>query len=467
MSDRPPAAPLRAGRLAVLVAALASLAVAAFLVLPVGLFRLAVPGLLMAPVAALLIDRPRWVLYGVVFVLFSNIDIFFPFRMFLALVLFLIAVVVLRIASGRRMIAHDPLFLVLVSAFLISSIQAIAFALDLRAAIEQVWIFVRVLVITLLIPQLISRRKELVSFFTVIAAGVLLSAFLPLAVSPPEAHASRALIWGEGVLRYEGYVGEANFFAYHLVFLTPLLLFLFARFPRPRWVRPLILAALGGVFYVLALSFSRGGFVSMAAAIIALFAVERHNRALLATGLVAMTAALIAVPAVYWDRISTLIEAAQSVSADYAVLIRYETMRVALMLGASNPLFGVGPNNFILQAGRFIPYVKDVHNVFLQVFAELGVPGLAALLVLVVRNFRLIGGMMRRTDDPEAALLGRMLFVHHCAVLVNTMFIPVAYGYVLWITLVLPTLARRVYLGERRGPRPPGIPGTAAGPASR
>jgi O-antigen ligase len=302
--------------------------------------------------------------------------------------------------------------------------------------------------------------------------AVLVSALLPLAVPPPEQYASRSLIWTEGVLRYEGYAGEANFFAYHLVFMSPLLLFLFAKFPKPRLARPVMLAALGASFFTLAMSFSRGGFVSMAAAMIILLVVERRNRAVMITGCAAVGAGLLAAPTIYWDRISSLLEAANYISADYAVLIRYETMRVALLLGARNPIFGVGPGNFIMEAGRYIPYVKNVHNVFLQAFAELGAPGAVALAALVVWNFLVVRSMMRRRDDHETALLGRMLFVQQAAVLVNSMFIPALYEHVFWIALVLPTVARLAYLGPPGRGSPGGsapddaggAPGAAAGP---
>ena len=472
MNGQSPPVPLRRGRLAALLAALAVAAAAAAIVLPAGLIRLAVLCALALPAGALLIDRPRLILYLLIFILFSNIDIFFPFRLFRIVTLALIAVVVLGIAGGRRLFVHDRVFLALAAVFLIAVIQSIAFAVDLRAALAQLSVYARVLIVTLLVPQLVRKRRDVVTLLAVIVAAVLLSALLPLAVPPPEQYASRSLIWGEGVLRYEGYAGEANFFAFQLVFTAPLVLFLTARFSRPRIVRPLLLAALGAMFYVLAMSFSRGGFVSMAAAMGMLLIVERRNRAVMIPGLVVLGIGLIAAPAIYWERISTLIEAARYVSADYAVLIRYETMRVALLLGAHHPLFGVGPDNFILQAGRFIPYVKDVHNVFLQAFAELGVPGVAALAALAVWNFRVAGSMMRRRGDPEAALLGRMLLVHQAAVIVNAMFIPALYDHVFWIALVLPTVASSVYLGGTgaggsAGPPPGGEAGIAAAPASR
>ncbi|MDD3643087.1 MAG: hypothetical protein PHQ19_06470, partial [Candidatus Krumholzibacteria bacterium] len=82
------------------------------------------------------------------------------------------------------------------------------------------------------------------------------------------------------------------------------------------------------------------------------------------------------------------------------------------------------------------------------------------LTALVVWNFRVVGSMMRRSRDREAALLGRMLFVHQAAVLVNSMFIPALYEHVFWIALVLPTVARSAYL-DRLGEGAPG--GIAAG----
>jgi O-antigen ligase len=116
-------------------------------------------------------------------------------------------------------------------------------------------------------------------------------------------------------------------------------------------------------------------------------------------------------------------------------------MKVALKLGFDNPVFGVGISHFLYHAAAYVPYSLDVHNVFLLIFSEVGLPALAVFVAIICYNFRLIGRLMKRKSSPEASQLGRILLVQQVGVIVNTMFIPVAYEVILWITLALPSIA--------------------------
>jgi O-antigen ligase len=118
---------------------------------------------------------------------------------------------------------------------------------------------------------------------------------------------------------------------------------------------------------------------------------------------------------------------------------------VALKLGLSHPVIGVGLENFMHAASFYIPYMNVVHNAILQIFSELGLAGLAVFAAIVFYNLRIISSFMRRRDDPDAAQLGRILLVHQLSVLVNSLFLPISYQVVLWFTLALPSIARYAF----------------------
>lgn len=153
-----------------------------------------------------------------------------------------------------------------------------------------------------------------------------------------------------------------------------------------------------------------------------------------------VAAAAILAPAVYWSRITSLVEAFTHLDEDFAVASRIMTMKTAIALGLRNPLFGVGIDNFILHASRYVPFGLVVHNAPLQVFAECGLPALGLLVAIVVCNLR-AARRLAREADADGRLLGRMLLVQQLAVLFNAMFLPVAFEITFWIALALPTIA--------------------------
>jgi len=88
---------------------------------------------------------------------------------------------------------------------------------------------------------------------------------------------------------------------------------------------------------------------------------------------------------------------------------RTDLWRVALHAFAAAPLHGHGAGTYqtLWERGRprFI-YTVNAHSLYLQAMAELGVPGLALLLILLAAVF---GGMARRARGKQRSLYGALL----------------------------------------------------------
>jgi O-antigen ligase len=157
-------------------------------------------------------------------------------------------------------------------------------------------------------------------------------------------------------------------------------------------------------------------------------ALVRHGRRAVGVGLAAVVIA-VAVPVVF-------AKGATHVSAGAALSSRIEMWRVALKIGAEDPVFGVG-------AGRFQPASRDyltdafiasfpeaavgenAHNNFLQVLAELGLTGFIGFVWL-------LWAALRKSTDPTvperrallagitafllSALFGHPLLIYEIAV---------------------------------------------------
>lgn len=432
-------------RLFLLAAVLLVSAVAAVIFLPAGIFRLAGMVLLALPVALILFDRPAWIFYIVIFLTMSNAFVLTGLPLMRLSTVFLVVAFTVAVINGRQVVIHDRVFFTLSAVFLILAFQSSAFAVDIRLAFDRMGFFMKLLLRIFMAVQFARSREELLRFLLIVCAATMFNAFMPLVLPPPAAQADLSLLWAEGIYRYEGYLRDPNMFAFGIIFAIPLLMFLFYRFRRPWFARPMILALIGGSVFVLFLSFSRGGFVSLAVMLLALLFVERRNKAVVISGIVMIVAAATAAPAMYWERLQTLFDTSRGITSDFSVLSRIETMRVAWILGVKNPIFGVGPGNYLFHASRYIPYGNYVHNSVLQVLSEMGFTGLAAFAAVIVYSVRSSLRLMSLRSDPEASHLGRMLFVQFAALLTASMFIPVAFYLEFWLALILPTIAWYAY----------------------
>ena len=435
--------------------AAAVLIAAATVLLPSGATKLLLLAVLALPALLVLMAKPEYVLAIILFIRFTNFDIFLPVRLFRPMSLLLVIALLAVRLDGRRLIFRDRFFPTLILAFLLIAFHSMAVAEDFSTSMHSFESLTGVLLVVAAALLLAGSRKYFLAFLIVLTLATMISNFLPFLVPPPGDFESKSLMWEEGVMRYEGYQLEANMFAFHQIFIIPILLFLMAKIDRPRYVRPLILAALVGTVFVLMLSFSRGGFVGLLVILIALFFVERKNRAFMTVGVVGLVMLMVAAPALYWDRIISLYEAARHVSQDYAILVRVQTLKVAAILGFENPVSGVGIGNFIYQSSRFLPFTKVVHNAFMQIFSELGLPGLFVVSTIFIRNIFVIRSMMSSDSNGERAQLGRFLMVQQIAVAVNSMFIPIGYEIIFWVSLVIPSLANTAYPEKTGEPERP------------
>lgn len=439
----------RRGRQALLVAAAALLAAASFLFLPAGVFRLALQGALALPILLTLLYSPRAAFFVLAFVAFSNIDIFAPVPVFAPLSGLVVLALAFDSFRGRRIVITERPFNAILIAMLIVAFQSMAVTSRLGGSIDKFINFAGVCLLAFLSVEIVRTRRDLAIFFAVVAAALAFSDFVPFVIPPPETYSSRSLLWGEGVLRYEGYATEPNFFALQQIFLLPVLFCLFAISAGRMFLRTALLVLAAGSVFVLVLSFSRGGFVSLAVMIAALLVAERRNRALVASALAAAVLAVLAAPPAYWPRILDIFDVAERISADYAVFVRIETMKTALAVGIGNPLFGAGIGNFIAEASRYIPFAKDAHNSFLQILSETGLPGLAVLVVLLAWNLRTLW-RLKGSADPLAARIGRLLLVQQAGFAAAAMLIPAGFDFVFWITMALPSVAAAAYGGPER-----------------
>jgi O-antigen ligase len=128
----------------------------------------------------------------------------------------------------------------------------------------------------------------------------------------------------------------------------------------------------------------------------------RSRRSFLVT--VAMIAIAVAlVPKEWWNRVFGLGAAFQTTTLDWSVYVRLLALHTAWALFLAHPLTGVGIGNFVVASAYNVFYRIVVHNSYLEILVGMGIFGLLCLFLIQYSGFRHIaaGARARWDGQPE------------------------------------------------------------------
>ncbi len=322
----------------------------------------------------------------------------------------------------------------------------------------QFWIdLARTVLMTLVIAGCVRNARDLSRLIfvyfgvTVLYTGVVLSRF--------------QLGGGENWRLGRLYNYDANDLATLIVSAMPFGLYFMLGQRRPV-VR--IVAATGLAMLAIGLirSGSRGGFLALlAVAMFVLLGFTAIPARARMTGLVAILALVLTMASDrYWKQMQTILNPHE----DYNLTSEEGRLKVwkrGLGYMIDHPVLGVGGQNFPVAEGTISPLAKlqergtgvrwgAAHNTFLQVGAELGLPGLLLFIGVIVTAFRSLRRVTRvaARDGPAAANLSRFAQTLTAALIgfvTGSFFLSLAYHDILY-TLVAFTLAlARIARGSR------------------
>ena len=255
------------------------------------------------------------------------------------------------------------------------------------------------------------------------------------------------------------YYYDANDFATFAVTATPLGIY-FLHAGRSSAVRAVAAAALAALSVAFVYSGSRGGFLAMLA--VGMFVVVRFTGIplrwrVMATALVAVVV-LGTASRQYWDQMGTIVSDADYNRTGETGRLQIWSRGIGYML--EHPLFGVGPDNFGVAEGTLSPFAKRqqygigvrwsaAHNSFVQVGAELGVPGLAFYVALLAATFAALRRATRRQRhaaeiDSRGLELTQALTAALLGFVVGSFFLSLAYSEMLYTLIALSTAMWKV-----------------------
>lgn len=231
------------------------------------------------------------------------------------------------------------------------------------------------------------------------------------------------VITAEGVWRVRGFYGSPNNLALYLGRVFPLALAVaaFTRSDQERWRRYAYGLAAAVIALTIFLTYSRGAWlIGVPVALLFLFML-RGRRALVLGALLLVVGLAVLVIVAGTGRLTSLLDLEQGTT-----FFRLQLWRSSLAMVADHPLLGVGLDNFLYayRTQYVLPTaweefnLSHPHNVLLDFWLRLGLPGLGLLVWLVVSFFRRAWRAYRRFAAGKAE---QVLLLGLMAGMVNTL----------------------------------------------
>ncbi len=235
-----------------------------------------------------------------------------------------------------------------------------------------------------------------------------------------------------GFMRAHGNFGQPNPFAGYLGTILPIALAM-TLVATPGRFRQVALFAVLCTAVGMALSLSRGAWLGLllAAGVMAAVWGPRSRRLVGPTtavlALVGVLGVLGALPPALADRVTSITQnfgifdarEARPTSENFAVIERMAHWQAGWGMFLDHPFRGVGPGNYPAVYDRYaLPGWREslghAHNYYLNMAAEAGLPGLIALLLVLVVAYRAVLDQVRRADDAfrralAVGLLGSLI----------------------------------------------------------
>jgi putative inorganic carbon (HCO3(-)) transporter len=342
-------------------------------------------------------------------------------------------------ASMRGSVARIPAGIGLcVIALALWSALSVTWAESPQAAATAALTFLLDMLLIPIVMAAVRDREQLTWVLSAFVLGAIISAAYAL-LDPSAAGAGH---YG----RLAGGIGDANEEAAVLVAAIPLAVALPAVSSRA-WMRPLgwigVAVCLVGVFATL----SRGGLIALGVVLVCavLFGGRWRSRAaLLLAGAALCTVAYYTVVAPLAARERVTMTTSSG---------RLDIWRVGWRMVRAHPLQGVGAGNFqnaavhyvqapgsIASAHLIVDAPHVAHNVYLELLADLGIPGLLAFVG--VATFSLLAGLraaraFERRGDAGLELAARCVVLALIGFLAADFFLSGEFSKQLWLTFAL------------------------------
>ena len=223
-----------------------------------------------------------------------------------------------------------------------------------------------------------------------------------------------------------------------------------------RWRKIMLMVVLLGTMAIV-LSFARSAFLAYGVIVILLVWRYRRSRYLPVALIAATICGVLAIPFVpveYFERLGSIFGAGSG--RDWTLNRRMTYNVIGLDLLWRNPVFGVGPGNFVHHfsdnAYRHLPgrtlLGRELHNMYLSVLVQYGLIGSLPFFAMIGYAFRHLRAICQTPVDPGMRVIAMSLGYAFGAYLVACLFLPNEYTKYTWLLPALCAALHRVNIKE-------------------
>jgi O-antigen ligase len=368
------------------------------------------------------------------------------------------------IAVRRRTGLKFDAFAAVLLLFVVWCGVSLVYAMDTRVALGRSFQFVQYALLTLMFSSVVDTPDRVRRVYWSFALCTIISTVVAVVMYYLGMTASAS-----------GFVGNRNLLAIYIniAIVCAYLLYQEKRQDPSRFV---LLAALPLLFLGIGLTLSRGGLITLALTLVAVwYRVARQRGFILLAASIGMIGLLTYVlPSAFWKRAESIVPAIRRQQDTFGSRVKLWT--AAMRMVEDRPLLGVGPGNFVKVYSRYargseLLYQNlSSHNAFIGLAAEHGVPG--AVLFLLLFGFALRSA--RRSIRIGRATARSDLELHSVVVEVSLLALAMAgltgdvYGVKsLWMFFGVAVAMQRMAYGVVSEKTVPAARGSAAEPMER
>ena len=299
--------------------------------------------------------------------------------------------------------AIDRWLLILLAVIILSG----TYAENMEYWSQELYDFIRIMVIFFLIIQGIDTEKRLFTASRIIVFVLFVSSFYTLWILLRGGFNMTSGV----ILRLRGAISDPNDYAMIVCGALPLAAFFASTEKRILYKIFYTIVSISFVLFVI-LSRSRGGLIAIIVSSILILSVLFRGRLLPTIFSISAIGVIfyLIIPDIFFYRIIRLLDMMSGRSlADASFMERMLVIKTALSIFMQNPVFGVGANNFISHSVKFLSTSRFAHNMFAEVAADLGVLGLIPFATIMFTPFFLFPRMINSIRSAKQILFKRYI----------------------------------------------------------